>query len=373
VAKAVFFISAFILLYTYALYPLWMWLFWRQLNQSASGDSEPSRWPSVSVIVGCYNEESFIADKIANFLGNDYPGDSELLVVSDGSTDRTAEIAKSVKNNRVRVFARWPRRGKGAAVNFAAGEARGELLIFTDANAFFAKDALRELALPFADPNVGVVTGVSRYPEETIGSVYQRYEAVLKSLEARRGIIATADGAIYALRGCLWRSYDDGLIHEFLHPIQAAIQGATSLIASNAVCIEHFSVENEFARQSRMVSQAALVLFRFLPVLVCSRCWNMVFVLISHKLLRWLTLPILTLFVVATSWLASQGGIYLIALWTQGLFGALAVCGSVAERLGMAQKAAAAYQFVRLNSAALLGLCLYLLGRVPVTWQPRGR
>ena len=120
--------------------------------------------PSLSIIVAAYNEERCIAEKIENFLACRYSGDAELIVVSDGSSDRTAEIANSMASERVRVISQPERRGKGVAVNAGAAAARGEVLVFTDANAMFAADALEKVALPLRDKSIGLVTGVSRYP-----------------------------------------------------------------------------------------------------------------------------------------------------------------------------------------------------------------
>ena len=120
--------------------------------------------PSLSIIVAAYNEERCIAQKIENFLSCRYSGDAELIVISDGSSDRTAEIAESMASDRVRVIRQSERRGKGVAVNVGAAAAHGEVLVFTDANAMFAADALEKVALPLRDKSIGVVTGVSHYP-----------------------------------------------------------------------------------------------------------------------------------------------------------------------------------------------------------------
>ena len=136
-----FYISAFILVYAYVLYPVVLIALSALQPRRAAGDDDfpagaPS--PSLSVIVAAYNEERCIAQKIENFLRCRYSGEAEMIVVSDGSSDRTAEIAESMADERVRVIRQRERCGKGVAVNAGANAARGEVLVFTDANAMLA-------------------------------------------------------------------------------------------------------------------------------------------------------------------------------------------------------------------------------------------
>ena len=234
---SLFYISAFLLLYAYVLYPALLFALSVSQLRRARDSAGDAAAPSLSIIVAAYNEERCIAQKIENFLSCHYSGDAELIVVSDGSSDRTAEIANSMASERVRVIRQPERRGKGVAVNAGAEAARGEVLVFTDANAMFAADALSELARPLRDKSIGLVTGVSRYPDETIGSAYQRYEQMLKGLESRLGAIATADGAIYAMRKSLFKPMDPALINDFVHPILVSLQNAQSVMSRDAVVL----------------------------------------------------------------------------------------------------------------------------------------
>ena len=369
-----FYIAAFLLLYAYVLYPALLFALSASQPRRTDRDSEASEGsaaPSLSIIVAAYNEERCIAQKIQNFLSCRYSGDAELIVVSDGSSDRTAEIAESMASERVRVIRQAERCGKGVAVNAGAAAARGEVLVFTDANSMFAIDALTELVRPLRDESIGLVTGISRYSDGTIGSAYQRYEQMLKALESRLGVIATADGAIYAMRKSLFREMDPALINDFMHPILVSIQNAQSVMSREAVCIEEFSATGEFARQVRMVSQAALVYFRLLPELIAKRRWRSIVVLSSHKLLRWFTAPLLVIAVLATLALAHLGGIYRIALGAEIVFAIVAVLGLAARRQGLEGKLTFAYQFVALNCAQAVGLWRCISGEVPVVWKPR--
>jgi len=371
---SLFYISAFILLYAYVLYPVVLIALSASQPRRADADDDcagGTAAPSLSVIVAAYNEEHCIAPKIENFLSCQYSGAAEMIVVSDGSSDRTAEIAESMAGERVRVIRQRERRGKGVAVNAGAEAARGEVLVFTDANAMFAADALEKVARPMRDKSIGLVTGVSRYPGETIGSTYQRYEQMLKGLESRLGVVAGADGALYAMRRDLFKPLDPALINDFVHPIVASLAGAQSVMAGDAFALEEFSEAGEFARQVRMVSQAALVYFRLLPELIKKRRWRSILVLTSHKMLRWLTAPLLVIAVIATVPLAGRGGTFRVVLGMEILFALVAAIGMVASRRGTESKATIAYQFVALNCAQAVGLWRCFSGEVPVVWKPR--
>jgi cellulose synthase/poly-beta-1,6-N-acetylglucosamine synthase-like glycosyltransferase len=367
---SLFYISAFLLLYAYLLYPVLLFAMsaTRPRREGSEGDSAA---PSLSIIVAAYNEELCIAQKIENFLSCQYPGKAELIVISDGSSDRTGEIAESMASERVRVIRQPERRGKGVAVNAGAAAARGEVLVFTDANTMFAADALTELVRPLRDKSIGLVTGISRYSDGTIGSAYQRYEQMLKGLESRLGAVATADGAIYAMRRSLFREMDPTLINDFMHPILVSLQNARSVMSREAVCFEEFSAAGEFARQIRMVSQAAQVYFRLLPELIASGRWISILVLTSHKLLRWLTAPLLAIAVIATVPLAGSGETFRILLGLEILFALAAAIGLIATRRGTEGKLTFAYQFIALNCAQAVGLWRCFSGEVPVVWKPR--
>ncbi|MGD0291827.1 MAG: glycosyltransferase, partial [Candidatus Binataceae bacterium] len=355
------FLGAFgLLLYSYCLYPLLLLFLPQRSNANDKKRAEygfqSTSWPSISLLLAAHNEEKVITEKISNFLDCQYSGRREMIIVSDGSTDRTIDLANSFDDPRIHVIVQDTRTGKGAAINRAAAEARGEILVFTDANTFFTEATLIELVRPFSKPNVGLVTGCTRYTEGTVGSLYQRYEQMLKRLESRGGVVATADGAIYAMRRSLWHQHDPGLINDFLHPILVNLDGSDAILAPEAVCSEEFSIDNEFARQVRMVAQASFVYLSMLPRMLRGRQWRSVLVLTSHKLLRWLSAPLLVLMAGASLWLEPRGGLYRSFVLAEGAFVLLVIAGAFARKLGLSERFSVAYQFIVLNCAAAVGL-----------------
>lgn len=373
--EATFYVAASLLLYTYLLYPLVLAVLPRprgnrRVPRERCAGAAPPRWPRISVIVAAHDEGHTIAGKIRNFIENTYPGESELLIVSDGSTDATVAVVRTFACERVRLIVQERQRGKGAALSLAVPQARGEILVFSDATSIFAPQTLTELARPFADPQVGLVNGYLRYRQGELANLYHRYEQMLKLLEARGGLIATAHGAVYALRRDLWRPRDPRMANDFLDPIDVTLQGATVALAPGALCFEEFSARSQFKRQIRMVALAALVYFSVLPELLRAHLWRSVVVLTSHKLFRWLTALWLLLLAASTLALATAGGTYRAALAVELLVVALAALGPIAGRLGWSERATIFYHFLTINLAALLGLWLWLRGRVPAAWEP---
>ena len=119
--------------------------------------------PSVTVVMAARNEAAAIGARLDNLAALDYPADRiETIVASDGSDDATVEIVERYGGHGVRVLP-LARVGKADALNAAVAEARGDILVFTDANTMFEPGALRALVAPFADPEVGGAAGDQRY------------------------------------------------------------------------------------------------------------------------------------------------------------------------------------------------------------------
>jgi cellulose synthase/poly-beta-1,6-N-acetylglucosamine synthase-like glycosyltransferase len=367
--EAGFFLSGGILIYAYLLYPLLLRVLPSMVKIDSDRSPTPSDWPTVSVIISAYNEAASIRARIRNFLEGRYPGWSEMIIVSDGSTDATIDEARKIPSERVHLLARPERHGKSAALEFAVAHSQGEIVVFSDATSIFHPDALTNLVRRFGDPEVGLVTGkVKAYDSETVG-IYHRYERFLESGEAKKGVLATAHGCIYAMRRELWRRHDPALVDDFLAPILVSLSGKRAIAVPDAICVEEFPDQGQFHRQVRMVALAALTFYRLFPDLVRSRRYLNLLVLVSHKLLRWLTVPWLALCAGTSLWLTSCGVIYLIAIAAQTAFWLIVATGAFLSRKGVSSRLTLAYQFIAINVAALVGLWRFFVGRVPIVWD----
>src|SRR2546426_1433129 len=149
-AAVAWWVAVALLLYVYAGYPLLLAalaLFSRRRRP------EPGCLPTLSILIAAHNEEAGIEKKLEQTLTLDYPPDKmEILVLSDGSTDRTDAIVESFADPRVRLVRVEPRLGKTHAQNFGARRARGEVLVFSDATTVYHPQALRYLACNYQEP-----------------------------------------------------------------------------------------------------------------------------------------------------------------------------------------------------------------------------
>jgi poly-beta-1,6-N-acetyl-D-glucosamine synthase len=270
--KTLFWLSAALVVYVYAGYPLVLAAWARMAPRGGQRFPAPAVAPGVSIVVAARNEAARLPGRIANLLSLDYPADRrQIIVVSDGSTDNT-EAALAPFGRDVELVAVAPG-GKASALNAGVARARFDLLVFADARQAFASDALKSLTAPFADQRVGCVTGelilgceqagrrigverrfedssvqpqserrgpadrrghLSSTAAESVG-MYWRYEKTLRRLESRVGSTLGATGAIYALRRDLWRDLPAGtLLDDVLAPMRSVLAGFRTVFEPDA-------------------------------------------------------------------------------------------------------------------------------------------
>src|SRR3954462_2658671 len=204
------------LAWTHALYPVTVALAARVRTRRIALDD--GYLPSVAVIVTAHNEETAIERRLENLRRLDYPPELvELVVTSDASTDRTDELAEAAGARVIRN----PRGGKVAAQDRAVRETTSEIVAFSDANATWAPDALRQLVRVFADPDVAYVTGRVRYEDATGGNqegVYWRFETWLRAQESELGSLTGGYSPIYAVRRSEYVEVDPRYGHDLALP-----------------------------------------------------------------------------------------------------------------------------------------------------------
>jgi len=332
--------------------------------------------PPVSIILSVYNEERVIKEKIKNFLSLEYPRELlELIIISDKCTDKTEEFIKSFNCKRIELLFQSRRSGKTEAINHGVSVAKGDVLVFTDANSLFRKDAVKILARHFDDPKVGLVSGRSVYLDsqgrnEEISSLYRNYEESIKSAESLVYSIVGADGAIYALRKELFEPLNPNYINDFIHPIQTVLKGFRAIKDHEAVCheiIDDEEYKGELRRQTRIMAQSWLIYFSQIGVLIKSMKWVYAWEITSHKFLRWITLPILFLLFILTLLLIDKGAFFQWAFSFQIIF----FCSIFLGRMRFMKWIRFSYFFFLIHFASLLGLYHLLAGNVYITWNPR--
>ena len=372
-AEILFWISFLLLIYAFCGYPSLIRLMAALTGKKSRSSDDHT--PEVSILLSVYNEEKVILAKIENFFQLDYPAELiELIVISDGCTDKTETIVTSFDSSRIRLFIQDQRGGKTLALNRGAIEAMGEILIFTDANSMFAPDAVHKLVRHFSDPAVGLVSGRSVYLDsqtrvEQSGDAYRRYEDYLKEQESKTVSIVGADGAIYAMRKQLYTPLPPEHINDFIHPMQVAAKGFRALYEPVAVCREVLDSDpsGELNRQTRIMAQSWLIVFVQTKNLLKARCYALLWAVFSHKILRWLTLPLMVILLVSNVLILKNSMIF-------QMFFALQVAFYIAAAFGW-NKAQGLLRiptmFILLHTAAIFGLIRLATGKVYTTWNPR--
>lgn len=336
----------------------------------------------VSVIIAAHNEEQSIGAKLANLLATDYPAEClQILVASDGSDDATNEIVRTFADRGVRLLA-LPRVGKAAALNAALAEARGEIVVFSDANSMFESDAIRAIVRPFADPSVGGVAGDQRYlrggPAGAMAQGERGYwdlDRMLKRAESSSGNVISATGAIYAVRRELIPPVPDGVTDDFITSTAVVAAGRRLVFAEDAAAWEPVASSGgvEYGRKVRVMTRGLRGVVLRRALLDPRRTGFYAFQLLWHKLLRRLMVVPLVGLAVSSPLLIGAGRIYALAAAGQATFYGLAGVG-IALRgrsiAGFRPFAFPAY-FCLVNVAALHAAANVVRGHRIDRWEPR--
>jgi cellulose synthase/poly-beta-1,6-N-acetylglucosamine synthase-like glycosyltransferase len=375
-AAVVAWTALLIVAYVYVGYPLTLWVLARLRRREVR---QAEAVPPVTLIISAYNEARSIQRKLENALALDYPSNRlQIVVVSDASTDRTDEIVEKFTMHGVTLLRMPSRGGKTTGLNAAVRIAGGDIVVFSDANILYQRDAIRCLVQNFTDPSVGCVTGDSRYVSADHGAAhvqentYWGYERFIRSLESEIGSMVGGDGAIFAIRRSLYTPLPAEAINDLVIPLQIVERGYRAVFERSAIGLEpsagHFS--GEFRRKRRIVNRSWRGVMSVRGVLDPRRVGLFAWQVWSHKVARWLVLPLMVAGA-AACFVASPLGIgYRLVTW--GFVASLgaAVLGAVLpERAGgVARVPHAIYYFYMVNIAATLGIVAALAGRVEVTW-----
>jgi cellulose synthase/poly-beta-1,6-N-acetylglucosamine synthase-like glycosyltransferase len=340
------------------------------------------QWPTISILLSAYNEEEVIGDRIKNLLALNYPSEwLEIMVGSDGSSDRTCEIIKNYQDRGIHLVAFEQRRGKASVVNDLVARARGEIVVLTDANTFFHPEAVRELVkalwnYPLACAVVGRLTLHSSVTGGNLDGVYWRYENFIKSLESCFGIVLGANGAIYAFRR---EQYDplpkEAIVDDFLIPMLMRLHsGGRVNFVPEAKAWEKSPerVRDEFRRRVRIGAgdfQALLWTWRLL--LPWKGLVSMAY--FSHKVLRWLGPWLMIIAFIANVWLLDVPFFQMLFI-QQLVFYGLGLSTVFVNRVPILGKVAIGLQyFLVLNAALLLGFLRFALGLTHPFWNTASR
>lgn len=362
VSSASYWSSMGVLAYTYVGYPMLVYgLACLRSRRARTADIEPR----VSIVLAARDESAHLREKLEGLLALDYPADRrEIIVVSDGSTDGTDEIATAFADRGVLLERNERPSGKPTAINRGVARATGDLIVFCDARQRVDRGALRALVRRFADHDVGAVSGELHMPGERGPGVYWRYEAFIRAHESKLDSLVGATGALYAIRRKLFRRLPaDSLVDDMFTPLQIALRGYRVVFEPGAELHDvEASPANEFARKARTLAGNFQLLLHLPQVLHPLRN-RLFFQLVSHKLMR-LVCPfaLVGLFVsnvILVVTFAPGWPLYVCTLGAQLVAYGLALHGARAgERAG--KLARVSHTFAVLNLAAIEGLRRFL-------------
>ena len=380
-----FWVSAGLVVYAYVAYPVLIWtlsrVFGRKPVPPVVTDAD---LPSVSILVAAFNEEKEIGDRIVNALKQDYPkGMLEVVIASDGSSDRTNEIARGFEQHGVRLLDYSLRRGKATVLNDAFGELRGDIVVLSDANTYFSDpEVVRKLVRWFQDPTVGAVCGKLVLTDPDTGTnvdgVYWKYETFLKLCESRLGALLGSNGAIYAIRRELFDGIPpDTVLDDFVIPLLARMRTGKRIIYDPQARADEETpkgIRQEFKRRTRLGAGGFQCIGMLRGLLHPRHGWTC-FTFWSHKVLRWACPFFLIAALVTNIALAIIGGpLFAALLVCQCVFYALAVFGTrLPARPKVCKLIRLTTMFTSMNAALLTGFIRWTRGSQRAAWERTAR
>jgi cellulose synthase/poly-beta-1,6-N-acetylglucosamine synthase-like glycosyltransferase len=371
-------------LYSYIIYPAVLWV----LAKAPTGDEVPvpdsEGLPTVTMVVPAYNESRQIPGAIEALLAQDYPADRrQILIVSDASTDETDAIVQSYADRGVELLRVPVRSGKTALENAACRVIRGDIVVNSDASIRLHPSTVRRLVARLADPTVGVASGrdVSVAPggtsANTMEAGYVGYEMRLRALETRVGGIVGASGCCYAIRADLHRlPIPPDLSRDFSAPLTARAHGYRAVSVDDAVAYvpRTSSLRREYARKVRTISRGMETLLRVRSMLDPIHYGAFAWMLISHKVCRWLVPLTAVPAVVGLVYLAARHPWMVTLVLAGALVGVIALIGALwPERRRMPRPISLIAFGVAANLAVIHAVFRLLRAREDKIWEPTRR
>jgi len=386
VLQCVFWASFAAIVYTYLGYPVILFVLYglaqvrrdfqhlvARIDRRASDPCEHDL-PPVTLLFAAYNEERYIERKLENTRALSYPRDKlQVVIVSDGSTDATNAVLRSVTDPDFCVIFPEQRSGKTSALNLGLQHVRHGIIVLTDASTLFDPDAIRKLVRHFRNPGVGAVCGALRFEatgeSQRTEGVYWKYETILRLMEARLGATLTPSGAIYAIRRDALDPFPPGtLIDDFVATMNVRNHGLAVLYDPEARATDFAAsdITGEFRRRVRIATGSfrALASLAKIPLPGAT-----LFAFFSHKVLRWFV-PVFAIALLLGNIALLTEPHYRIALAVQAILYLWAAAGYAwRDRLRGIPFVSLGYFLVAMNFAFLVGLVQALTPGKEATWQ----
>lgn len=388
--KILFWISLFIVAYSYVLYGILVWILISLRNiffRKPAGIFDPFFLPPVSLVIATFNEETILEKKIANTLELDYPKDKlHVYFVTDGSTDATNDILK--KHPGINTLFRPERKGKVAAINHAMEFVNTPYVIFCDANTFLNKACIKEIVKHYKDENTGAVAGEKKVIDTSrannaAGSgegLYWKYESLLKRLDARFYTVVGAAGELFSMRTRLYEPVDTGiLLDDFVISMNICRQGYRVMYEPAAYAMETPSttIKEEQKRKIRISAGGFQSIYLLKDLLNIFKYGKLSFQYISHRVLRWAVCPVLLpiIFILNTIlFFITNNRIFDFLFIAQVIFYVTAFTGWIFAQKNVKIKAFyVPYYFLFMNIALYAGFVRFIKKKQTVLWDKAQR
>ncbi len=369
--RFIFWLSLTGILYTYLGYPVVIWLLARlrpRLREVAPIT------PGVSVVLAVHNGVSLLPQKLQHLIDLDNPNIKEIIVISDGSTDGTAEFLARQQHPRLKAICLPIHVGKAAALSAGIAQATADILLFVDIRPEIAPGAVQQLVSNFADPQIGCVAGeltLRQYGHDAasaaVSSFYWRYEQWIRKSEAFFDSPVGVYGGFYAIRRELAVPFPAGLIlDDMFQPLSIIRQGYRSVLDSQARVYDKWpeQVKHEFHRKVRTLA-GNFQLFQLAPWTLTPQN-RVLFQLVSHKILRLIVPYLFILLVISSLILGLRSTPYAAFATLQIAFWSAAIAGLRYRIPFLHRIAAPASALLVLNAAAICALYKFLFTRGPL-------
>jgi cellulose synthase/poly-beta-1,6-N-acetylglucosamine synthase-like glycosyltransferase len=370
--RLLFWVCAFGVVYSYAIYPLVLSLLIpRRRAQIVSGPFNPK----VTLVVACRNEERRLRQKIENALQVSYPL-GEILVASDASDDGSDAIALSYASQGVGLVRSEERNGKEHAQGLAIARALGDIIVFSDAGTDLPPESIGWMVERFRDPAVGAVSSedlfVTADGKVAGEGAYVKYEMWLRRLESDRAGLVGLSGSFFAVRRSILTSWDASIPSDFACALKSVQAGAIAVTDSRVrgVYKDIKDAKKEYQRKVRTAVRGMTGLAREARVLNPFRFGAFSFQVWSHKVMRWMVPWFLLGLLIASCVLIEDSPVYALAFYAQLIGYALVLLAHLFSGLRQTSIARIAYYFVQANLALAHAALLFLSGRRIVVWNP---
>ena len=383
-----FWVLVFLVFYTYFGYGILIkFLLFFQGKSKAGENDEKAELPRLALIIAAYNEEAIIIEKLENTLALDYPLDKlKVIVITDGSTDKTAEIVAGYPVIHLHLP---QRKGKVAAVNRAVEQTGDvEILVFSDANTILNREALKRMVIYYKDPGVGGVSGEKKVEEVTGSKVkgenlYWRYESALKKLDSDFHTVVGAAGELFSIRKQLYPEVPEQIIlDDFYISLKICEKNFLIKYEPEAYALEKpsFSMKEERKRKVRISAGAFQAMTCFMGLMNPFKFGKLSFQYLSRRVFRWVICPLaLPLILISNILLVMLKFepilLYQIALYLQIFFYLLAMIGWFLrdKPMGRSKLFHVPYYFSFMNMSVWSGFFRFINGSQSAIWEKANR